>query len=227
MPDRIFLEELSATRGVMPTRGGRCVLGDCGCEGAAPTTRQTGLAISSLSLGALGEFQGSVKQAVYTAPVLSYSGPDLGAEAIQNRLNADIWQATVIPQLGNPSSSWWGSTTFPDAKLKVTLKHKDGIAFDPDVGQKVVADASSAYATKLKAFSEWAVQITEDATSTVRDLAPTEVAGTAGKYWVKKIDDVKRIGLGPAFGLPGWFFPAVSVVGGSLLAIKLKKEFWD
>lgn len=194
------------------------------------------------NLGALDEFTGSVKQAVFTAPVLAYSGVDLGAEAIQKALTDSVWTVSVIPQLGEASTSAWsnfksgvtGNTQYryPNAKLQVTMKRRDGIGFDPDVAQTLLANAASSYGTKLAAFTEWLITVQEAASNTVRDLTPTEVMDTAGSYWMKKKDEIGRIGLGPAFGLPGWFFPVVSITGGGLAlylasgrAIQLKKTF--
>jgi hypothetical protein len=191
----------------------------------------------------LGDFTGSVKKAVYTAPVLSFSGPDLGAEAIQNALNRDNWNASVIPRLGERAATGWGTfwggvtgnTTYsyPNAKLQVTLSRKDGIGFDPAVGQKVIADAAAQYLTLLKSFTEWAIAAADTAAADAGALNPVNIGKNAGDYWKTKFSEIGRIGLGPAFGLPGWFVPTITVgvvgIGGLLLASKaadVKKTFF-
>jgi hypothetical protein len=216
---------------------------DCTPLGRRPTATPV-TALSSYSFANLHDdpgdedtFQGSVVEAKFSIPALSFSGDDMGAGAIQSALNADVWYATVTPQLGVADEGtftniWAGitgsiSTRYPDAHLLVDLKRKDGIGFDPVVGGQVVTAAAQNYGTLLAAFEQWVVNVVNTGESDVQSLDPLAVAQTDANYWSNKLSDIGRIGLGPAFGLPGWFFPAIAAGAVGIVAMAYREPIMD
>ena len=155
--------------------------------------------------------KGGVLALELVIPVLSASGWDFGAEAVQNRLWAGGWKGTTVVPMQAAK------------KIKVTLKRSLGEGklqpFDEEEGRRAVAAAAAALGTKLAALKEWVTSSVRVAAEVVKDVSPAEVVRTSGKYWQEKADEIREKGFGPAFGLPGWFFPALvflGVVGGGL-----------
>lgn len=132
-------------------------------------------------------------------PVVAYSGDDYGAEAIQDKLLAAGWRATVIPRT--------------DAyKIEVRNLHLDGSKpYDSDVGAKAIQTAASSLGVRLKAIVDWV-------TVTVTKVA--DVAGdVVGKQTYTKAAEKGEIAAGKVVQDIKDKIPALKFGAGAFLAI--------
>lgn len=159
-------------------------------------------------------------------PVLKFSGADLGAEAVQNKLRSMDWAAQATPRHAQRLLevrvrlvvAKRPSTTDPTATVPVFGP------FESSRAQADIESAANSIGAKVASFKEWLV-----ATKTeLKDLAPSEIAKTAVKGNKELLQNVKDQGIVKALGLPKWTVPAAIGVGGLFVLVQLanvKKAF--
>mgnify|MGYP001591337133 FL=1 len=139
-----------------------------------------------------------------TVPVLSWSGYDYGAYAVQNALKAKGYYATVTPRQGSKT-------------LYVVLKKSGGGEFDDAKAKSAIQAATSAVGTKLAALKDWLVTTAKAGKENVLDLTPSAIAKTTtdalreqkAEYDACIAKGGSALTCGPGVvGLPKWIVPA-------------------
>lgn len=161
-------------------------------------------------------------------PKVLFSGADLGAEAVGDRLVKSGWLAAVIParaakmlEIRNLRKRKFGTTTIPPET--VPFEHNEGVG--------AVAAAAKSVGVYVGAFKEWVViageQVKKVATTVVNPVgAAAEVGATAGGYLgekKKELDECRgsivcKLEL---LGIPKAAQAVIAVVGGIFLLVQI------